>query len=153
MRWGAGASAGTVRFERDTPRFDEPGLRADASALVGSRNRNDQVLDLTLGNPTGYVRASGNRSEADDYKDGHGDVVPSKWRKWNGDVAIGWTPDADTLLEISAGAGDAIARYAGRGMDGAAFERTSYAARFEKRTCPVRGTRCRPTCTTTKPTT
>ncbi|KWX82531.1 hypothetical protein AXF24_12030 [Streptococcus pneumoniae] len=95
VRWGAGASAGTVRFERDTPRFDEPGLRADASALVGSRNRNDQVLDLTLGNPTGYVRASGNRSEADDYKDGHGDVVPSKWRKWNGDVAIGWTPDAD----------------------------------------------------------
>ncbi|MBN8802501.1 MAG: TonB-dependent receptor plug domain-containing protein, partial [Stenotrophomonas acidaminiphila] len=87
VRWGAGASAGTVRFERDAPRFEEPGLRANASALVGSRNRNDQVLDLTLGNPTGYVRASGNRSEADDYKDGHGEVVPSKWRKWNGDVA------------------------------------------------------------------
>ncbi len=136
VRWGAGASAGTVRFERDAPRFEEPGLRANASALVGSRNRNDQVLDLTLGNPTGYVRASGNRSEADDYKDGHGEVVPSKWRKWNGDVAFGWTPDADTLLEISAGAGDAIARYAGRGMDGAAFERTSYAARFEKRNLP-----------------
>ncbi|WMJ70315.1 TonB-dependent copper receptor [Stenotrophomonas sp. 24(2023)] len=136
VRWGAGASAGTVRFERDTPRFDTPGLRASASALVGARDRNDQVLDLTLGNPTGYVRASGNRSEADDYKDGHGEVVPSKWRKWNGDVAIGWTPDADTLLEVSAGAGDAIARYAGRGMDGAAFERTSYAARFEKRNLP-----------------
>ena len=136
VRWGAGASAGTIRFERDTPRFEAPGLRADASALVGSRNRNDQVLDLTLGNPTGYVRASGNRSEADDYKDGHGDVVPSKWRKWNGDVALGWTPDADTLLEVSAGAGDAIARYAGRGMDGAAFERTTFGARFEKRNLP-----------------
>lgn len=136
VRWGAGASAGTIRFERDTPRFDQPGVRADASALVGSRNRNDQVLDLTLGNPTGYVRASGNRSEADDYKDGHGDVVPSKWRKWNGDVALGWTPDADTLLEVSAGAGDAIARYAGRGMDGAAFERTTFGARFEKRNLP-----------------
>lgn len=136
VRWGAGASAGTIRFERDTPRFEAPGLRADASALVGSRNRNDQVLDLTLGNPTGYVRASGNRSEADDYKDGHGAVVPSKWRKWNGDVALGWTPDADTLLEVSAGAGDAIARYAGRGMDGAAFERTTFGARFEKRNLP-----------------
>ncbi|AWH26397.1 TonB-dependent copper receptor [Stenotrophomonas sp. YAU14D1_LEIMI4_1] len=136
VRWGAGASAGTIRFERDTPRFDQPGLRADASALVGSRNRNDQVLDLTVGNPSGYVRASGNRSEADDYKDGHGAVVPSKWRKWNGDVALGWTPDADTLLEVSAGAGDAIARYAGRGMDGAAFERTTFGARFEKRNLP-----------------
>ncbi len=136
VRWGAGASAGTIRFERDTPRFEAPGLRADASALVGSRNRNDQVLDLTVGNPSGYVRASGNRSEADDYKDGHGAVVPSKWRKWNGDVALGWTPDADTLLEVSAGAGDAIARYAGRGMDGAAFERTTFGARFEKRNLP-----------------
>ncbi|MBK0027412.1 TonB-dependent copper receptor [Stenotrophomonas sp. S48] len=136
VRWGAGASAGTIRFERDTPRFEAPGLRADASALVGSRNRNDQVVDLTVGNPSGYVRASGNRSEADDYKDGHGAVVPSKWRKWNGDVALGWTPDADTLLEVSAGAGDAIARYAGRGMDGAAFERTTFGARFEKRNLP-----------------
>jgi iron complex outermembrane receptor protein len=24
VRWGAGASAGTVRFERDTPRFENP---------------------------------------------------------------------------------------------------------------------------------
>lgn len=136
VRWGAGASAGTVRFERDTPRFDAPGVRAGGSVLVGSRNRNDQVLDLTAGTPDFYVRANGNRSEADDYKDGDGQVVPSKWRKWNGDVAVGWTPDADTLLEVSAGAGDAIARYAGRGMDGAAFERTSYAARFEKHNLP-----------------
>ena len=136
VRWGAGASAGTVRFERETPRFDAPGIDLDASALVGSRNRNDQVLDLTAGASQGYVRVNGNRSEADDYKDGNGDVVPSKWRKWNSDVAIGWTPDADTVLELSAGTGDAIARYAGRGMDGAAFKRTSYAARFERDNLP-----------------
>jgi iron complex outermembrane receptor protein len=136
VRWGAGASAGTVRFERDTPRFDEPGIDLDASALVGSRNRNDQVLDLTAGASQGYVRVNGNRSEADDYKDGNGEVVPSKWRKWNSDVAVGWTPDADTVLELSAGTGDAIARYAGRGMDGAAFKRTSYAARFERDNLP-----------------
>ncbi|MDQ1107618.1 iron complex outermembrane receptor protein [Stenotrophomonas rhizophila] len=136
VRWGAGASAGTVRFERDTPRFDAPGINLDASALVGSRNRNDQVLDLTAGASQGYVRVNGNRSEADDYKDGNGEVVPSKWRKWNSDVAVGWTPDADTVLELSAGTGDAIARYAGRGMDGAAFKRTSYAARFERDNLP-----------------
>jgi iron complex outermembrane recepter protein len=136
VRWGAGASAGTVRFERETPQFDHPGIDLDASALVGSRNRNDQVLDLTAGASQGYVRVNGNRSEADDYTDGNGDVVPSKWRKWNSDVAVGWTPDADTVLELSAGTGDAIARYAGRGMDGAAFKRTSYAARFEKDNLP-----------------
>ncbi len=136
VRWGAGASAGTVRFERDTPRFDAPGMRLNASALAGSNNRNDQVLDASFGSHLGYVRVNGNRSEADDYKDGNGDVVPSRWRKWNADAAIGWTPDADTVLELSAGTGDAIARYAGRGMDGAAFKRDSYGLRFERGNLP-----------------
>ncbi len=136
VRWGAGASAGTVRFERDIPRFDAPGMRLNASALAGSNNRNDQVLDASFGSQPGYVRVNGNRSEADDYKDGNGDVVPSRWRKWNADAAIGWTPDADTVLELSAGTGDAIARYAGRGMDGAAFKRDSYGLRFERGNLP-----------------
>ncbi|MCG8275910.1 TonB-dependent copper receptor [Stenotrophomonas sp. NLF4-10] len=136
VRWGAGASAGTVRFERDTPRFSAPGMELEASALAGSNNRNDQVLDATFGSAPGYVRVNGNRSESDDYRDGNGDVVPSRWRKWNADAAIGWTPDADTVLELSAGTGDALARYAGRGMDGAAFKRSSYGLRFERGNLP-----------------
>lgn len=130
--WGPGASAGTIRFERDTPHFAQFGGTLDASALAGSNNRNDQALDGTLGNATGYVRFTGNRSESDDYTDGSGTTVPSRWRKWNTDAAIGWTPDADTVLEISAGRGNGLARYAGRSMDGSQFERTSYGARFEK---------------------
>ncbi|WP_269792005.1 TonB-dependent copper receptor [Stenotrophomonas sp. Iso1] len=136
VRWGAGASAGTVRFERDTPRFDAPGMELKASALVGSNNRNDQMLDGSFGSTSGYVRINGNRSESDDYQDGNGDVVPSRWRKWNTDAAIGWTPDADTVLELNAGTGDALARYAGRGMDGASFKRNSYGLRFEKNNLP-----------------
>ncbi|WP_434213047.1 TonB-dependent copper receptor [[Pseudomonas] boreopolis] len=133
VRWGPGASAGTVRFERDAPHFETAALEGNASALAGSRDRNDQALGAIAGGPLGYVRLDGNRSESDDYTDGRGDVVPSRWRKWNSDVAVGWTPDADTVLELSAGTGDALARYAGRGMDGARFRRTSYGARFEKR--------------------
>jgi len=136
VRWGPGASAGTVRFEREKPRFDSPGMELKASALGGSNNRNDQMLDASFGSTPGYVRVNGNRSESDDYRDGNGDVVPSRWRKWNADAAIGWTPDADTVLELSAGRGDAIARYAGRGMDGAAFKRDSYGLRFERDNLP-----------------
>jgi len=132
VRWGAGASAGTVRFERDMPRFDAPGMELQASALGGSNNRNDQMLDASFGSRPGYVRVNGNRSESGDYRDGNGEVVPSRWRKWNADAAIGWTPDADTVLELNAGTGDALARYAGRGMDGAAFKRSSYGLRFER---------------------
>ncbi|MCD9033542.1 TonB-dependent copper receptor [Luteimonas sp. Y-2-2-4F] len=132
--WGGGASAGTVRFERETPYFDRPGVRASGSLLAGGNGRSDQVLDASAGAPRGYARFTGNRSQADDYRDGAGREVPSAWRKWNADAAFGWTPDADTVLEASLGTGDGEARYAGRGMDGAQFERTSYGLRFEKQT-------------------
>ena len=131
--WGPGASAGTVRFERDRDRFDAPGLELRGSLLVGSAGRNDQVLDATAGNSLGYVRANGNRSESGDYADGSGERVPSAWRKWNTDAAIGWTPDDDTVLELAAGIGDGRARYAGRGMDGAQFRRESASLHFTRR--------------------
>lgn len=130
--WGPGASAGTVRFERVTDPFDAPAARISGSLLGGSFGRNDQVLDVTVGAPAGYARISANRSQADDYEDGNGDKVPSQWMKWNADAALGWTPDADTLLELTAGTGDGEARYAGRGMDGAHFRRDSFGLRFEK---------------------
>jgi len=134
--WGPGASAGTVRFERNPPRFDAPGVELSGSLLGGSFGRNDQVLDAAVGNPDVYARLSANRSESDDYEDGDGNVVPSAWKKWNTDLSLGWTPDADTLLELNAGVGDGQARYAGRGMDGAQFKRESYSLRFEKTNLP-----------------
>ncbi|WP_282339191.1 TonB-dependent copper receptor [Pseudomonas sp. PS02288] len=130
--YGPGASAGTVLFERDPERFGELGARLDGSVLVGSNGRFDKVVDGAVGGSQGYLRVVGNQARADDYRDGNGHHVPSKWDKWNGDVALGWTPDADTLVELSAGAGDGEARYAGRGMDGAQFKRESLALRLKK---------------------
>ncbi|MGE8046284.1 TonB-dependent copper receptor [Pseudomonas monteilii] len=130
--WGPGGSAGTVLFERDPERFGELGSRVDASLLVGSNGRLDRRLDAAAGNQQAYARFVGNRSRAGDYEDGHGDDVPSRWDKWNGDVTLGWTPDADTLLELTAGRGDGEARYAGRGMDGSQFKRESLGLRFER---------------------
>jgi len=130
--WGPGGSAGTVLFERDPERFGELGSRVDASLLVGSNGRFDRRLDAAAGNQQAYARFVGNRSRAGDYEDGHGDDVPSRWDKWNGDATLGWTPDADTLLELTAGRGDGEARYAGRGMDGSQFKRESLGLRFER---------------------
>ena len=106
VRWGPGASAGTVLFEREPEQFDEPGSRIHASVLGGSNGRFDKTLDAAIGNQTGYLRFTGNDAKSDDYDDGNGDTVPSRWSKWNGDIALGWTPDADTLLEFTAGKGD-----------------------------------------------
>ncbi len=129
--WGPGASAGTVRFVREAEQFDAPGSRLHASILTGSHGRFDKVVDGTLGNSDGYLRIVGNDARSDDYNDGNGDTVPSRWRKWNGDIALGMAPDSDTLLELSAGKGDGEARYAGRGMDGSQFARESLGLRFE----------------------
>lgn len=130
--WGPGGSAGTILFEREPEKFGELGSRVNASLMAGSNGRFDKVLDAAAGNRLGYARFVGNQSHSDDYEDGNGNTVPSRWNKWNGDVALGWTPDADTLLELTAGKGDGEARYAGRGMDGAQFKRESLGLRFEK---------------------
>ena len=130
--WGPGNSAGTLRFDRIPPQFDKPGIQGSASLLAASNSRFDENADVSLGSEDGYIRLTGNKSRSSDYKDGNGDRIASKWDKWNTDVAVGWTPDKDTLLEVSAGKGDGEARYAGRSMDGSQFKRESLGMRFEK---------------------
>ncbi|CAE6954690.1 Outer membrane copper receptor OprC [Ectopseudomonas oleovorans] len=130
--WGPGASAGVVRFDREPERFGELGARLHASVLAGSNGRFDQALDGAVGGAQGYLRFTGNRSHSDDYDNGNGDTIPSRWDKWNGDVALGWTPDDDSLIELTAGRGDGEARYAGRGMDGTQFKRESLGLRIER---------------------
>lgn len=130
--WGPGASAATVLFERDPEQFSEPDWRLNTSLLAGSNGRFDRSIDAAAGSQDGYARVLANRSQADDYEDGNGDTVPSRFDKWNSDVALGWTPDANTLLELTAGKGDGESRYAGRGMDGTQFARESLGLRFKK---------------------
>jgi len=130
--WGPGASAGTVLFDREPESFGELGTRVNASILAGSHGRFDKVVDAAAGGPLGYVRVIGNTAHSDDYRDGNNDIVASRYDKWNGDIALGWTPDADTLIELTAGKGDGEARYAGRGMDGSQFLRESLGLRLER---------------------
>ena len=130
--WGPGASAGVVHFERERPDFAAGPVNFTASLLGASAGRNDQNADLAAGNDQFYARISANHSHGQDYKDGDGTSIPSGWNKWNADAALGWTPDADTLVELSAGAGDGWARSAARGMDGTQFRRDSLGLRLQK---------------------
>ncbi len=132
VQWGAGSSAATVLFERGPERFDEPDYRLNGSLLVGSNGRFDRGIDGAIGSKDGYVRVLANQSTADDYYDGDGDRVPSEWDKWNTELALGWTPTEDTLLELTVGKGDGESRYGGRGMDGTQFLRESVALRFKQ---------------------
>lgn len=134
--WGPGASAGTVRFERDRERLDTFTTQLDANAMTGSFGRHDQAIDGLIGQRNGYLRLAGNRTESGDYRDGDGRRVPSAWKKWNTNLGIGWTPGEHTLLEFSTGRGDGQARYGGRSMDGSQFLRQRQGLRFEQEALP-----------------
>ena len=79
------------------------------------------------------MRINANRSESNSYEDGDGNKVPSSWERWNTDLALGWTPDEDTWVELTGGKADGEAEYAGRTMDGSQFARESLGLRVEKK--------------------
>ena len=127
-------SAATVLFERKPEQFGEgQNYRGQASVLMGSFGRLDHNIEAAAGDAQKYIRLNANRSVADSYKDGNGTTVPSDWERWNADVALGWTPDINTWLELTGGRGDAEVVYAGRTMDGAEFDRESLGLRVEKK--------------------
>lgn len=132
VQWGPGNSAATVRFERKREDFSDKNMRLEASAMVGTYGRFDRRIEGALGSQQGYIRVEANESEANDYQDGNGDTVASAWDKWNTGVALGWTPDQDTWLEVEYTRGDGEAKYAGRNMDGSKFLRETVAIQFEK---------------------
>lgn len=135
VQYANSGSAATVIFERgpETELTAEKNYRGQASVLFGSYGRLDQNVETAIGDETKYIRLNANRSESDDYQDGNGDTVPSAWERWNTDLALGWTPDENTWVEMTAGKADGEAVYAGRDMDGSKFARESLGLRFEKK--------------------
>lgn len=127
-------SAATVIFERNPEQFDQDKkYRGQASVLMGSYGRLDQNVEAAVGDENKYIRLNTNRSVSDSYQDGDGRTVPSDWERWNADLALGWTPDEDTWVELTGGKADGEAVYAGRMMDGSKFARESLGLRVEKK--------------------
>lgn len=131
--YGPGNSAGTVLFERTWKRFEAAGWRGNGSLLFGSFGRNDQVADATFGTPDVYARAIATRSHADDYEDGDGRAVHSRYTRWSVNAALGWTPDEHTRLELTGARSDGEAAYRDRSMDGVKFDRDNVGLKFERR--------------------
>ncbi|MGE8561669.1 MAG: TonB-dependent copper receptor [Acinetobacter sp.] len=127
-------SAATVIFEREPEKLsDDKNYRGQASVLMGSYGRLDHNIETAVGDEKKYIRLNANRSVSDSYKDGEGNTVPSDWERWNADVALGWTPDENTWVELTGGKADGEAVYAGRSMDGSQFARESLGLRVEKK--------------------
>ncbi len=129
---GAGHSAAVILFERNTDAFEQPAFKTHASATMASFGRHDELLDLQLGQPQGYLLLNGSRSSSDDYRDGAGNAVHSQYLRYSGNLVLGWTPDRNSKAELAVTRSDGEAAYADRGMDGTRFLRDSYNLRLEK---------------------
>jgi iron complex outermembrane receptor protein len=129
---GPGLSAGVVLFEREPLRFDAAGLRAYVAPTFGSFGRNDQVADLRAGARKGYLQVAATRSAASNFEDGRGEEVHSRYERWSANAALGWTPDADTRVELTGARSDGEAAYADRAMDGVRFSRDNLGLRIER---------------------
>ncbi|ACB76945.1 TonB-dependent copper receptor [Opitutus terrae] len=130
--YGPGNSAGVVLFERTPVRYPEPGATLTGALTFGSFARNDQFVDVRAGAPLGYVQAAATRTTADDYRDGSGRAVPSHYERWSTHLAAGWTPDAQTTVELSGVVSDGEAAYADRAMDGTSFDRRNLGLRVRR---------------------
>jgi iron complex outermembrane recepter protein len=107
-------SAATVRFEKEQKTYDKPGYDVHASGLVGSFGRHDEVVDANLGNKDFFATFTGSNSKSDNYKDGNGNEVHSKYHRYSASSSVGVTPDNNKRFELSAGRSDGYAAYADR---------------------------------------
>lgn len=122
-------SAATVRFEKEQKTYDKPGYDVHASGLVGSFGRHDEVVDANLGNKDYFATFTGSNSKSDNYKDGNGTEVHSKYHRYSASSSVGVTPDNNKRFELSAGRSNGYAAYADRSMDGTKFLRENVAAK------------------------
>lgn len=130
--YGPGNSAGTVLFERIVDRAAQARTQAQGSLMLGSFGRNDETLDAQTGSSNYYLRAGATRSHSNDYQDGSGNVVHSQYTRWSTNAALGWTPDDNTRLELTAAKSDGKAAYADRAVDGSKFARDNVGLKLDK---------------------
>lgn len=137
VRYGPVSPAGSVRFERDFARRDQPGSTGFATATLGAFDRRDAAFDLRGGSPDWQGRWATTFSSMGDYEDGSGQQVHSNYERWSTHAAVAWTPSERTYAELTGSLSDGEAAYADRMMDGRRFDRQNLGLRVHHQ--PVNG--------------
>lgn len=130
---GAGLVAGSVRFVRQDPHFDETTVKANGALTVGSPSRVDAYLDGTVGNQWGWLRANVTHSQADDYKDGDGQRVHSEFDRTSQMLQAALTPGENTTVAATYERSRGEAAYGDRMMDGSKFDRDAWNLKWTQR--------------------
>lgn len=126
VRHGPVGSAGTVLFEKDKQSFADQDTTGRASVTAGSFERLDYIVELAAGDESHYLELDANQSTSDHYEDGDGNPIQSSYDRRNMDLALGWTPTDDTVLELSYGKSDGEAEYADRANKARVIENENF---------------------------
>ncbi|MFC3187223.1 TonB-dependent copper receptor [Shewanella intestini] len=114
VKYGPVGSAGTVLFEKDRNNFVGKNVEGRMSTTQGSFGREDYLVELKAGNETHYVDFDMNKSQSEHYTDGKGNKVQSSYDRNNYNIALGWTPDENSVVELAYGGSSGNAEYADR---------------------------------------
>ncbi len=100
--YGGGGSGGTVLFERDWPLIDEKGYNAEFSGSFRENGEQWELgADLVAGNDDGYIRFIAHEGESENYDDGAGNEVSSKYDSQSNALLAGMRLGENTTLEAS----------------------------------------------------
>lgn len=130
VRYGNGNSAGIVIFEH-LRESDEQGLHGEASLMAGSWGRVDGLATLKAVSDKTRLAATLTHSESDDYEDGHGNRVNSRYERQSATLLGGVQLTTDTRVDLDLVASRGEAAYADRTLDGSKFDRESVGLALE----------------------
>jgi len=100
--YGGGGSGGTVLFERDWPMIDAKGYNVDlAGSYRGNGDQWELGADLVAGNDDGYIRFISHKGGADNYEDGDGNDVNSRYDTKSNALLGGIRLGDNTTLQAS----------------------------------------------------
>lgn len=130
---GMGLVSGSINFIRHQPDFSEKNLQLNAFYTLGSFGRQDMMIEATIGNQWGYLRANASHNQSDNYTDGNNQEIHSFFKRENQFIQLGLTPTKNTLIAISYERGRGKAAYADRRMDGSKFDRDAWAVSLKQK--------------------
>lgn len=129
---GPGGPGGTVRLERETPRFED-GRRITGSLRTGaSSNGNGREVSGEIAVDLGYdfyMELSGEYKDADDYEDGSGRTERSGYTQKSAGVTFGYDDGTlDLAFDIEKDRAEDV-KFAGASMDTPLSKTTTYRLR------------------------
>lgn len=122
-------AAATVRFERDHSERLVDGLHGQAGMTLGSFGKREMNLDAQYAAAGYYGRFRASTGESDNYRDGDGHEVNSRYDRQSFNSELGYRGEVNQLsLSLTQSMGEAA--YADRSMDGVRFDRQQWQLRW-----------------------